>query len=242
MEMKYLIELSEQQLRLIADCVEDCHRFMSGQMDMSNTVARLDCFKDLKFELGKLKHYVTPDLPDSDYKWNGGLCPNEPQRKFIAQTYPIYREIRHFFALKNNDWANVYMSNTMTCKEGGEPIKIKEVEEVIPNPNPSPIMEKEEKPTEGKLIVKYGIMSNLWQVEAEDKLTAYAAILISQGANARFVVIFNEELEADNWTFSKDLIKRIGEIFGGSETDYENYLKSHKEEIQRALHTIKKLV
>ena len=33
-EKKYIIELSETQLRLIADCVEDCHRFAAGQTEL----------------------------------------------------------------------------------------------------------------------------------------------------------------------------------------------------------------
>lgn len=131
MEMKYLIELSEQQLRLIADCVEDCHRFMSGQMGMSNTAERLDSYCVLRDAMEALKPKVTPELPfNASYGWNGGSCPNDSQRKFIAQTYPIYREIKHFFACKNKDFLNVYHSETLTCEEGGEPIKIKEIEEL----------------------------------------------------------------------------------------------------------------
>ena len=131
MEKRYQIELTETQLRLIADCVEDCHRFMGGQMDMGNTTSRLESCCELREELYRLKHYVTPDLPyGASYGWNGGSCPNDFQRKFIAQTYPIYREIRHFFVTQfpnsGGDW-NVYKSDTLTCAEGGEPIKIKEI-------------------------------------------------------------------------------------------------------------------
>ena len=38
-EKKYQIELSETQLKLIADCVEDCHRFAAGETDLHYTVA-----------------------------------------------------------------------------------------------------------------------------------------------------------------------------------------------------------
>ena len=134
MEKKYQIELTETQLRLIADCVEDCHRFMGGQMDMGNTTSRLESCCELREELYKLKELVTPELDHAaSYGWNGSSRPNDFQRKFIAQTYPIYREIRHFFAaqIPNSDnwnvcW-NVYKSDTLTCAEGGEPIKIKEL-------------------------------------------------------------------------------------------------------------------
>ena len=41
MEKKYQIELTETQLRLIADCVEDCHRFAGGQTELHNTVSKI---------------------------------------------------------------------------------------------------------------------------------------------------------------------------------------------------------
>lgn len=131
MEKKYQIELTETQLRLIADCVEDCHRFAGGQTELLNTTALIDLdtdnFMELNPKLRALQPYVTPDLPqNASYGWNGGSCPNEHQRKFIARTYPIYREIRHFLACQNpNNFGNVYTSDTLTCTEGGEPIKIK---------------------------------------------------------------------------------------------------------------------
>lgn len=128
-EKKYQIELTETQLYLIMDCVEDCHRFMAGQTDLWHCTSRLDCYSELIDGLAKLKPFVTPGLPfNANYGWNGSTCPNEHQRKFIAQTYPIYREIRHFFACMHPeyDW-NVYKSETLTCAEGGRPIKIKEI-------------------------------------------------------------------------------------------------------------------
>ena len=33
---KWRIEVTEHQLRLMAQCVEDCHRFIGGQMELSN--------------------------------------------------------------------------------------------------------------------------------------------------------------------------------------------------------------
>ena len=38
---KYRITLTEEQLRLIADCVEDCHRFACGQTELWNTTLQL---------------------------------------------------------------------------------------------------------------------------------------------------------------------------------------------------------
>lgn len=36
--MKYRIELSEEQMSLIAQCLEDVSRFASGQWKMDNTI------------------------------------------------------------------------------------------------------------------------------------------------------------------------------------------------------------
>ena len=49
---------------------------------------------------------------------------DEHQRKFIAKTYAIYREILH--KVVNN---GVYKYPTLTCEEGGELPIIEEVEE-----------------------------------------------------------------------------------------------------------------
>ena len=125
---KYQIELNEEQLYLIAHCVEDIHRFMGGQMELSNCTSSLDECRELRNKLRELQPLVTPDLPhNSSYGWSGSDCPNKYQREIIAKTYPIYREIYHFFAVKNDQEYNVYHSDTLTCPEGGEPIKIKEI-------------------------------------------------------------------------------------------------------------------
>ena len=132
-EKKWRIELTEHQLRLIANCVEDCHRFIGGQMELDNSTSCLKHYSELSEELGKLQQLVTPLLGrGASYGWNGGSCPDDYQRKFIAETYYLYREIYHQLALeeaKHKDMGcNVYLSKTLTCKESGEPIKVERVE------------------------------------------------------------------------------------------------------------------
>lgn len=125
---KYQIELTKEQLYLIAQCVEDIHRFMGGQTELNNCTASLEKSRDLRDKLRELQPLVTPDLPhNSSYGWSGSSCHNKYQREIIAKTYPIYREIYHFFAVKNKQEYSVYNSDTLTCPEGGEPIKIKEI-------------------------------------------------------------------------------------------------------------------
>lgn len=88
---------------------------------------------ELSEELGKLQPLVTPHLVHgASYGWNGGSCPNEEQRNFLAETYYLYREIYHQLTLeaanhKDMGW-NVYIGETLTCRDSGEPIKVERIE------------------------------------------------------------------------------------------------------------------
>ena len=132
-EKKWRIELTEHQLMLMAKCIEDCSRFIGGQMELSNSTACLKHGRHLGEELDRLQPFVTPELGcGASYGWNGGSCPDENQRKFIAETYYLYREIYHQVTLdkakdKDMDW-NVYLGETLTCNESGEPIKVEKIE------------------------------------------------------------------------------------------------------------------
>lgn len=126
-EPRYTIEVTESQLRLIANCVEDIHRFLGGQTELFNTCVCLEHYIELREKLNDLKPLVTPALPlRSYYGWNGGACPNRAQRICMAKTYAIYREIYHQLNIINNI-DNVYTSPTLTCDEGGELPKIKKL-------------------------------------------------------------------------------------------------------------------
>ena len=102
-------------------------------MELSNSTACLERHCELSEELGKLQKLVTPLLGrGASYGWNGGSCPNEEQRKFLAETYYLYREIYHQLTLeaakhKDMGW-NVYLDETLTCDESGEHIKVERIE------------------------------------------------------------------------------------------------------------------
>lgn len=131
-EKKWRIELTEHQLRLIANCVEDCHRFIGGQMELSNSTACLKHCRHLGEILATLQAFVTPELEHgASYGWSGCTCPDDNQRKFIAETYYLYREIYHQLTLeaakhKDMGW-NVYLGETLTCNESGEPIRVERI-------------------------------------------------------------------------------------------------------------------
>ena len=106
---------------------------MAGQMELSNSTVCLKHYHDLLERLNELQPFVTPELGrGASYGWNGGSCPDYNQRKFIAETYYLYREIYHQVTIeaaknKDMDW-NVYLGDTLTCKDSGEPIKVERVE------------------------------------------------------------------------------------------------------------------
>lgn len=130
-EKKFRITVSESQLRMISACVEDIHRFMSGDLDLYNCTSMLDDMHALHEEMRKLQHFVTPELSRGSYhKWSGISCPDEHRRKFIAETYYLYREIKHFDAVRRNI-DSVYRSETLRCADSGMPILIEEVKEDI---------------------------------------------------------------------------------------------------------------
>lgn len=125
---RYKLEVSSEQLKIIIDCVEDCHRFLCGQMELSNTTQVLDERIKMRESLSKLKYLVTPYQDDIEYDWSGHDCPNKSQKKLIGATYYLYREIQHLWTLLQNskDW-NVYKSPTLRCENSGEPIKLDEI-------------------------------------------------------------------------------------------------------------------
>lgn len=130
----YQITLNEEQLRLMCAAVEDWHRFLAGQCEMSNATAYIENTHEARESLQKyVRPYIVPELPHpgSAYKWNGGSCPNKYQRKAIAMSYMLYREPIHFLTVnaeEKMDW-NVYNSDTLTCHEQGPLIKIEEVKQ-----------------------------------------------------------------------------------------------------------------
>jgi hypothetical protein len=126
--MKYKIELTEEQMSLIAQCLEDVSRFASGQWEMQNTIGAM--VKDLSFEeqikrrdeaeelLRQAKNLLLPDMLDNSSSGYNGT-------EFIGNTYQIYRTILHQFA-KDKDWNNVYSSPALSSGNLGT-IKIEAI-------------------------------------------------------------------------------------------------------------------
>ena len=126
---KYRIELSEQQMRLIANCLEDVSRFASGQCEMRFTIEEMlrglphdEWIKrrnEVKELLKQAKRVLLPKLADYEGKGYDGS-------EFIGNTYQIYRTILHQLA-KDNNWNNVYSSSALPSVTLGT-IKIEAVD------------------------------------------------------------------------------------------------------------------
>ena len=133
-EKTYKLTVTESQLRLIANAIEDWSRFLSGQCEMDNallTIWNADLLEAREILSTKVKPHITPGLPlNSSYSWNGGRCPNKEQKKAIAMSYGIYREIRHYFAThpKDPDHWNCYQAPTLLDEQQGPLIEIEEYE------------------------------------------------------------------------------------------------------------------
>jgi hypothetical protein len=107
---KYKIELTEEQMSLIAQCLEDCSRFASGQWQMKGTITEmlkdLDIYEQtMREELADMylkfaKRALLPEMSDSSSKGYNGT-------EFIGNIYQIYRTILYQLAIDNNH-NNVY--------------------------------------------------------------------------------------------------------------------------------------
>jgi hypothetical protein len=128
MSKRYTIELSEEQMRLISDCMDDVSRFAAGQWQLRSTIEEM--LRGLPFEeqmkrrneaeelLRQAKRVLLPDFADNQsFGYNS--------TEFIGNTYQITRTILYQLA-KDNDWDNVYSSPALPSGTLGI-IKIKQI-------------------------------------------------------------------------------------------------------------------
>lgn len=75
-EELYTITLTKKQMRLIANCVEDCSRFLAGQCELGFTTCGLDKQQEIQEKLRELHDLVATDLanqPYASYGWSGAV-------------------------------------------------------------------------------------------------------------------------------------------------------------------------
>jgi len=127
---KYNIELTEEQMRLVAYCLEDISRFASGQCELlytiENMVHKLPDFDeqikrrdDAEVLLEEIKKVLLPELRHNEsYGYNS--------TEFIGNVYQIYRTMLYQLA-KDNGWNNVYSYPALPSGKMGS-IKISRIE------------------------------------------------------------------------------------------------------------------
>ena len=91
------------------------------------------------------------------------------------------------------------------------------------------------------MVFEYGAMSSKYSIEADDKLTAYAAMCIHFGGNAKLIALYSpEECKKDSWLMAQNTEARLNEVFGGD--GFFAYIDEHRDEVRAAYDTIKKLI
>lgn len=89
-----------------------------------------------------------------------------------------------------------------------------------------------------RMKITFGIMSNKYQIEAYNKLDAYAAMAIFFKLNLPYVLLFEPyEIIKDNWFRDE---KKFLELFG-EKVSLNEYLKAHHDKVKEAYLTIKEI-
>lgn len=118
------LTLTEEQLILISQCLEDCSNFAAGNMNLEHTLKACHAYNDsVRHRLSYLKKFVTPDLPqDKDFNYFDMPCPEATQRKFIAQTNYLAMSIN---LLLSSDFVSKVIKSPIACNyECGETISL----------------------------------------------------------------------------------------------------------------------
>ncbi len=90
---------------------------------------------------------------------------------------------------------------------------------------------------------EYGAMSSKFCLNAKNKLTAYATMVLHYKNSPHLVAIYSpEESKADSWlSIDGKCSDRLDEIFGGKDS-FDKYLQENIEEIRECYKGIKRLV
>lgn len=89
-----------------------------------------------------------------------------------------------------------------------------------------------------KMKITFGIMSNKYQIEAYNKLDAYAAIAVFFKQDLPYVLLFEPyEIIRDNWFRDE---KKFLELFG-EKISLNEYLNEHHDKVKEAYLTIKEI-
>lgn len=95
-------------------------------------------------------------------------------------------------------------------------------------------------------LFTYGAMSSKFSVEAENKLTAYVAMVMHYDRSAHLIALYEPEevVKDDAWFHPMGKIsERLDEIFIAScGKNFDDYCEAHPDEIRAAFKSIKRLI
>lgn len=94
-----------------------------------------------------------------------------------------------------------------------------------------------------KITFEYGAMSSRYRLQTEDKLTAYATMVLQFNSYPQLVAIYEPEdlAKKDSWLMHTPVEPRLDEIFGGKGAFFK-YLNEHEKEIEEAFQTVEKII
>lgn len=94
-----------------------------------------------------------------------------------------------------------------------------------------------------KIIFEFGAMSSRFRLQAENKFTAYAAMVLHFYSDPHLVALYEPEdlAKQDSWLMHTPVEPRLDEIFGGKGS-FMKYLREHEEEIKEAIQNVEKII
>lgn len=131
---KWQITITEEQMCLMINALEDWHRFVSGDCQLFNATSFIEPIKTMHEVREILDRQVKPLMfPELSYGQNYSWCGGHPDphlNKAQAVSYMLCREMRHQLTIANPPahWS-VYQSPTLMCEEQGELIKVEPLKE-----------------------------------------------------------------------------------------------------------------
>lgn len=126
----YRIILTEKQLGVMINAIEDWHRFVCGQCEMDYATSLLPS-KQMHKVRDTLRQNVEPLMfpelnPNQSYRWNGGHKDNPAMSEVASISYMLYRELRHQFGIINGKDYGVYNYPTLTDEQQGRMVTLEE--------------------------------------------------------------------------------------------------------------------
>lgn len=93
-----------------------------------------------------------------------------------------------------------------------------------------------------KITFEYGVMSNHFRLQAEDKFTAYAAMVLHFSSCPQLVALYEpaDLVKQDSWLMHNPVEQRLDEIFGGKGL-FIKYLDEHRVEIKEAYQIVEQI-